>query len=468
MAPLLYSLLDTLSVALVAAYLVTRTAWFEEALGGKVSGRAQVKIGLIFGLLGVYGTLCGTRVLGAVATVRSLGPLVGGLLGGPWAGLGAAALAGLHAGLSGRDAALVPGLAATLAAGLSGGIFHRLTTRRTGLQLGVTGAVLFALLVQILHQTLMLLLVHPFLRAWEQVNAIGVPMFLAHGVGMGMYFLFVTNRNQERLTRLQRDQYLGQKLKIEGELSVAREIQMGMVPRMFPVPPRWPGADLFAHLRSAREVGGDFYDFRVDGDGRLTLVIGDVSDKGVPAALFMAETRILLKGLEEPGQMPHELLAKVNRELEDGNALAMFVTLFCAKLDFATGELWFSNAGHNPPLILRASGAVEWLEVPPGTVLGALPGSTFTTLRMVLAPGDALVAYTDGVTEALDPEGRMFTEARLEEALRGLAGAAPRQVVEALDASVRAFARGAVQSDDVTLLVVRFLGQEPPPRLSTR
>jgi len=221
---------------------------------------------------------------------------------------------------------------------------------------------------------------------------------------------------------------------------------MSLVPKMFPKTPDWPGCSLFADLKSAREVGGDFYDFFLDKEGKLIFVIGDVSDKGVPAALFMAVTKTLIKGMSEPGQMPHELLEKVNREVEDGNDLNMFVTLFCAKLDFSTGELWYSNAGHNPPVLLRRGQAPQWLKLPPGLVLGAFPTSTLFT-------------YTDGVTEAMNPSGKMYSEPRLLTALAGQDSATPKELILALEASVRAFASGAAQSDDVTMLAVNYSGR---------
>jgi sigma-B regulation protein RsbU (phosphoserine phosphatase) len=457
---LLLSLINNMAVVLVVAYLITRASWFEETLGGRVSPQARFKIGLIFGLLGTYGTFSGTTVMNAVANTRYIGPLIGGLLGGPVAGLCSGLIAGVHEQFFGNDVSKLPSFISTLVAGLAGGIFHYVTTRRTGKQLEVVGATLFAMLVQILHQSLILLMIRPFAMAWELVNAIGIPMFLTNGIGTGIFFYFINNMIKERATRQQRDQYLGQKLRIEGELSVARDIQMGMVPKMFPNTPEWPECSLFAHLRSAREVGGDFYDFYLDPEGKLIFVIGDVSDKGVPAALFMAETKTLLKGMCEPGQMPHELLGRVNRELEDGNALNMFVTLFCAKLDFATGELWFSNAGHNPPLLIRQGEIVEWLKLPPGLVLGAFPSSSFSTEKIVLAPGDTVFAYTDGVTEAMNLDGVMYSERRLVENLRSMAGGTPREMVDGLEASVKQFTLGAVQSDDVTLIAVKYSGQE--------
>lgn len=450
-----------MAVVLVVAYLITRAPWFERTLGGKVGPREQLEIGLIFGLLGTYGTLSGASVMHAVATTRYIGPLIGGLLGGPLAGLGAGLIAGGHELIFGNDLSKLPSVVSTLAAGLAGGAFHYRTTRRTGKQLQVVGATVFAMLVQILHQILVLLLLRPFSTAVALVEAMAIPMLLSNAIGTGIFFYFLHNLIRERSLRQQRDQYLEQKLKMEKELSMARDIQMGMVPKMSQDhTPGWPECSLFAHLRSAREVGGDFYDFYLDKEGKLIFIIGDVSDKGVPAALFMAETRTLLKGMCEAGQMPHELLGRVNRELEDRNEYNMFVTLFCAKLDFATGELWFSNAGHNPPLVIRQGALVDWLKLPPGLVLGAFAWSSFTTEKIVLAPGDAVLAYTDGVTEAMNAEGAMYSERRLMDNLRAMADGTPREMVDGLDASLKAFALGAPQSDDVTLIAVKYVGRD--------
>lgn len=458
MAAVLLPLLNDVAVILVAAWFVSRTAWFDEALPGRVPARAQARIALAAGLMGAYGTFSGVAAHGSLATIRCVGPLAGGLLGGPWPGLASGLLASLHAVLAGGDAALAPGILATMAAGVAGGLFHHATTRRTGVHLRPTGAALFAVLVQMLHQALVLAMVRPFPAAWTLVDDLGLSLFLANGLGAGLIFKLISVRGQERLLRQQRDQFLGQKQKIEGELGVAREIQRGMVPSMYPKPPSWPGARIFAQLRSAREVGGDFYDFFDDEAGRLVFIIGDVSDKGVPAALFMAETRTLIRGMARTGLAPHELLGRVNRELEEGNALNMFVTLFCARLDLATGELVFSNAGHNPPLILGPGGSARWLRLPPGLVLGAVPGAAYGTGSLTLARGEVVLAYTDGVTEAMDLQGRMFTEGRLLESARALAGASPQELVDGLDAAVRAFALGAVQSDDVALLAVEYTG----------
>lgn len=455
---LLLSLINSMAVLLVVAYLVTRTRWFEELAGGQVGLRGHLMLILVFGSLGIYGTASGIIVMNAVANTRGIGPLVAGLLGGPLAGLGAGLLAGLHRHFFGADFGSDASVIATILTGLAGGVYHFFTTRRTGQHISVWGAAIFAVATQIFQLAQLLAMSKPFAQAWGVVKLVGLPMVFANGLGTAIFFYFMTNLIKERSLRAQRDKYLAQKLKIQGELSVARDIQMSLVPKMFPKTPDWEACSLFAHLHSAREVGGDFYDFFLDGEGKLIFVIGDVSDKGVPAALFMAVTKTLFKGMSEPGQMPHELLTRVNREVEDGNDLSMFVTLFCAKLDFATGELWFSNAGHNPPLILRKDGEVTWLKLPPGLVLGALPFSTFTTEKIILAPGDAILTYTDGVTEAMNRQGGMYSEPRLLETLQAMAGATPQQLVEGLGASVTAFADGARQSDDVTILAVKYNG----------
>jgi sigma-B regulation protein RsbU (phosphoserine phosphatase) len=257
--------------------------------------------------------------------------------------------------------------------------------------------------------------------------------------------------------RAERDQYLAQKLKIEGELSAAREIQMSLVPGMALHGPDWPHCQLYASLRSAKEVGGDLYDFFLDGEGKLVLAIGDVSGKGVPAALFMAVTKTLLKALSEVGQQPHELLERVNRELAAENDALMFTTLFCAKLDFTTGELLYSNAGHNPPLLVRQE-RVDWLKLPKGFVLGPDGASRYLTERLVLEPGDSLLASTDGVTEAMNVQRKLYGEPKLIELVRGAARSSPMDFVRLVEASVTEHAGEEPQSDDITLLAIRYLG----------
>ncbi|MFZ2088672.1 MAG: SpoIIE family protein phosphatase, partial [Desulfobaccales bacterium] len=184
------------------------------------------------------------------------------------------------------------------------------------------------------------------------------------------------------------------KERIESELKIARAIQMNFLPKKFPPLPAGKFVEIAAILEPAREVGGDLYDYFLVNDRQLFFMIGDVSDKGVPAALFMAVTKTLLKGLTEVGLEPAEILARVNRELVSENDSLMFVTAFCGLLDLETGEMAYSNAGHNPPLILRPGHQPQWLPLPEGFFLGVFEKTRYETERIKLQPHDLILAYT--------------------------------------------------------------------------
>ncbi|MCJ8499467.1 SpoIIE family protein phosphatase [Desulfatitalea alkaliphila] len=248
------------------------------------------------------------------------------------------------------------------------------------------------------------------------------------------------------------------KERIESELKIARAIQMSFLPKHFPPFADQAAFDLFAALEPAKAVGGDLYDFFMLADGRLFFSVGDVSDKGVPAALFMAVSKTLMKGIAELAASPAEILARVNAELCPGNDSAMFVTVFCGILDLTTGELVYSNAGHNPPVLLRAGGTPEMLSLPPGMVLGVMEDAAFADSTVRLQAGDLLLLYTDGVTEAMDDAGRLFSDERLLDEMGAMPSRAPQPVVERLFAAVHAHAADAPQSDDITVLAMQYKG----------
>ncbi|NMC48998.1 MAG: serine/threonine-protein phosphatase, partial [Desulfovibrio sp.] len=211
-------------------------------------------------------------------------------------------------------------------------------------------------------------------------------------------------------------------------------------------------------LAPAREVGGDLYDFFLLDDTHLFFSVGDVSGKGVPAALFMAVTKTLVKGNAEPGLEPADILSRVNAELCVENEQMLFVTMFCAILDFTTGELVFSNAGHNPPVLLRAGGETEFLTVPRGVFLGIMDDAAYRTGRITLAPGDALLVYTDGVTEAMNEAEQLYSSARLLELLRTANRADATALTNTVMESVLAYEGDAPQADDITVLAVVYRG----------
>jgi len=251
------------------------------------------------------------------------------------------------------------------------------------------------------------------------------------------------------------------KERIESELHIARDIQMGILPKSFPGPPECPRFCLYAALMPAKEVGGDLYDFfYLDGD-HFCFVIGDVSGKGVPASLFMAITRTLIKTRSAAGIGPGQVLTLVNRDLAADNPSMMFVTLFIGILNLNDGRLAYANAGHNPPYrLLEEDRGIEPLVCETACPLGIVEDMEFTSHQAVLRPGQTLFLYTDGVTDAVDEQDRFFGETQLEDVLRSHGEAHPQKLVETVLSRVQAHADAAPQFDDITLLALRFFGRD--------
>ncbi|MGZ5587266.1 MAG: SpoIIE family protein phosphatase, partial [Methylobacter sp.] len=245
------------------------------------------------------------------------------------------------------------------------------------------------------------------------------------------------------------------KERIQSELKVATNIQASLLPRIFPPFPDHSEFDIYASMVPAKEVGGDFYDFFFIDEKNLCFLIADVSDKGVPAALYMMVAKTLLKTEGQRLGEPDKMLTSVNRILASDNETCMFTTVFCAILDITTGEVRFANAGHNPPLIIDSEG-VRYLTLKPGLMLGALTETVYTTERLTLKPGDALFLYTDGVTEAKSPEQELYGEPQLLKALQ----LAPKQelseMIHYISAELAGHANGAPQSDDITMLAIKM------------
>lgn len=243
---------------------------------------------------------------------------------------------------------------------------------------------------------------------------------------------------------------------LQQELDVASRMQQSILPR---VTPDHPNIDIGSIMIPAKEIGGDFYDYFMVDEGRMALVVADVSGKGIPAAFFMAISRTLLKARARLRAPLNETVAQVNEDLAAENEQMMFVTVFVGVLELATGAFVYVNAGHNPPVHIRARGGVEFLPPSRSMGLAVAEGIDFPAAEMRFEPGDTLVLYTDGVTEATDVDGSLFGEARLKMVLESL----PRDVSvddlpKALLKEIRAFERGAAQADDITCVTLRYLG----------
>jgi sigma-B regulation protein RsbU (phosphoserine phosphatase) len=250
------------------------------------------------------------------------------------------------------------------------------------------------------------------------------------------------------------------KERIESELNIASDIQMGLLPKTFPAFPERREFDIYAVLEAAKEVGGDLYDFFfIDGE-RFCFAVGDVSGKGVPAALFMVITRTLIKTKAARGLSPGDVLKRVNRDLCRENPSLMFVTLFLGILNVKTGELEYCSGGHNLPYLISASGGVEEVQKTEGMALGIVEDTVFESKKLTLDKGDAIFLYTDGVTEATNSANEAFTEARLKQALRQLHGQPIQEVVAGIMGETKTFVAGAEQSDDITMMILRFFEGE--------
>jgi len=244
--------------------------------------------------------------------------------------------------------------------------------------------------------------------------------------------------------------------RMESELRIAREIQTSTLPGGFPAFPDRTEFDVYATMEPAKDVGGDLYDFFLIDPERFCFLIGDVAGKGVPAALFMMTTKMLLKAALQSRSALGDVLGEVNRIIASDNTSSMFITLFCAVLDTRTGEVEFGNAGHNPPLHASRGGAFRFLKPRPNFVLGGMDGVSFVCERVLLAPGDVLFLYTDGVTEAMNGKGQLYSESRLRQTLSTLPAEPLQGLIEGVRRDVRLFAAGEAPSDDLTMLAVKF------------
>lgn len=246
--------------------------------------------------------------------------------------------------------------------------------------------------------------------------------------------------------------------RIDRELEFARSIQHSAIPTVFPPYPGHSEFDIYATMDTAKEVGGDFYDFYFVGENRLGFLIADVSGKGIPAAMFMMTAKTIIKGYAESGKPVDEVFTTANKKLCESNDAGMFVTAWMGVLDTVTGKVEFANAGHNPPLVRHAGGGFEYLRSKPGFILAGMDGIKYRKNEFTLAPGDEIYLYTDGVTEATDSENNLYGEERLLALLNSMGNLSGEEICRAVKADIDAFVGDAPQFDDITMLYLKYNG----------
>jgi sigma-B regulation protein RsbU (phosphoserine phosphatase) len=447
-------LLQLSCVIVVVAYLLTRSRFFSDVLDGRLTIRTQIILIAIFGALSIYGTESGVEIMGAIFNVRDLGPMVGGLVGGPVVGIGAGIIGALYRWSLGGFT-VVPCSIATVLAGLFGGLIWLANHRKFP---GIVVAVCFAVLMEGLHMALTLAICRPIEEALVVVSSVALPMILANAAGMFIFAFMITNLENERKMQAERDDLLREMERKNTELAIAAEIQQSFLPETITQIEHF---DIAAKSVMAREVGGDFFDvipFEVIhvGKDRLAILIADVSGKGIPAALFMALSRIVVRvNAIWHQQQPAEAIRDANAVIAADSKAGMFVTLFYGVLDARDRSLAYVNAGHNPPLICFGSdGAFRELPAT-GMAIGAVEDAEYTSGAVFLGPGDVMVLYTDGITEAESASQEMFGEDRLRETILRTRTLPAAAILDAILESVQTFVGTTPQSDDITLMVVR-------------
>ena len=248
--------------------------------------------------------------------------------------------------------------------------------------------------------------------------------------------------------------------RIDAELAFAKAIQHAALPSVFPPYPDRKEFEIFATMHTAKEVGGDFYDFYFVDDENLAFLMADVSGKGIPAAMFMMTAKTFIKSYAESGVSVEEVFTYANAKLCEGNDAGMFVTAWLGILNTKTGKVLFANAGHNPPLVKHADGTYEYLKSRAGFVLAGMEGVRYRKNELDLAPGDAIYLYTDGVTEATNLSEELYGEERLQKILNIHKDATSEIICAEVKKDVDAFVGEAPQFDDITMLAIRYKGTE--------
>lgn len=248
--------------------------------------------------------------------------------------------------------------------------------------------------------------------------------------------------------------------RIDAELTFAKAIQHSALPSVFPPYPNRKEFEIYATMHTAKEVGGDFYDFYFIDDDNLAFLMADVSGKGIPAAMFMMQSKTIIKSCAESGMSVEQVLTVANEKLCEGNDAGMFVTAWMGILNVKTGKVLFANAGHNPPLVKHADGTYEYLKTRPSLFLASMDGIRYRKNELEFQPGDAIYLYTDGVTEATNASDELYGEDRLHSILEKYKDASMQVICEGVKRDVDAFVGEAPQFDDITMLALRYFGKE--------
>ena len=437
-------MIGTVAVILVISAFIGTSEIIPRILETEKKWKYAILTGLLGGIFGIYGNISGFDLNGAVISVRDIGPMLSGFVSGPLGGLIAGLIAGIHRLTMGgitAQACVVATCCIGLICGFVSNKWHSYIVKPYF-------AFLLSALMELFHLSVVLIMVRPFETALDIVKQIAVPFVAVNALGFALMIVIMTYTERQRNLAIERS-------RLRSELEVANVIQHSLLPLINEDYPGCKALDVAASMEAAKDVGGDFYDvFYVD-PNRLAFVIGDVSGKGIPAALFMASSKITLQNCIRDIHDLSEAIAIANNALCARNEAEMFLTLWVGIFDYTSGELSFVSAGHNPPVLLRDNRA-QYLRYKNGFVLGGMEDMNYKEQSVQLERGDILYLYTDGVTEAEDKDHRLFGEDRLLRCFENKSDSSSTDIIETVNGSIEEFINGNSQFDDMTMLCLKW------------
>ena len=445
MAEMISIMVGTLAVILLVAAFIGGTDLVSKLFDRENTVKYTIFAIVIGGVFGIYGNISGFTVNGAIVSVRDIGPMLAGYIGGPIAGFFAGLIAGLQR-LSMGGVTAEPCVVATCCIGTICGILSR---KWHDIISKPYVAFILAVIMEVFHLSLVLLMVKPFEIAAGIVHSIAIPMILVNALGFMLMIAIITYTEKER--KLSKD-----KARMQADLDVANVIQHSLLPAINENYPNCPSIEASASMDAAKEVGGDFYDVFAAGPTSFAFVIGDVSGKGIPAAIFMASSKNILSNCIRDHENLSDAIETANNVICEMNEAEMFITVWAGIFDYTTGDLTYVSAGHNPPALLRKDRPIL-LKDQPDFILGGMEGVKFHERSLKLERGDIIYLYTDGVPEAQDKDHHLFGEERLVESLKQKNHCCPKEVISTVSEAVEEFVNGYDQFDDMTMLCFKWL-----------
>ncbi len=449
------NMIGTLAVILVLAAFISGSELTSRFFGSKTSWKYSLFVGVLGGVFGIYGTITGLELNGAIISVRDIGPMLAGFTGGPLGGLIAGVIAGVHRYFVGSKDSSTAQLVtyaciiATVCIGVMCGILSRKFRDRLKKP---WWAFLIGVVMELFHLSLVLLIVKPFDTALGIVKAIFLPFILVNATGFTLMITMIVYLEKQRAIALERS-------RLKTELEVATVIQRSLLPPITKDYPNRSEIGIAASMDPAKEVGGDFYDVFFVDPNRLAFVVADVSGKGIPAALFMATSKTTIQNCVRDYPSLSEAIGIANDSLCRNNTAQMFVTAWIGVLHLQTGELTFVCAGHNPPVLI-SNGTTEFIKRRSGFVLAGMEGMKYREQTLTLKKGNRLFLYTDGVTEAENSTHALFGEERLAACLAHASTKAPDEILSDVKTAIQAHVSGAEQFDDITMLCISYRGAD--------